>query len=92
MRFPDEVLVGENADGKLYVATVSVGLRPERYIHESKALRYAADKLDEVSQLNDQVASPATTKLLKKHGVGGCEYKGNVCTFERDGKTIKIRL
>ena len=38
----------------------------------------------------NHVASPATTKLLKKHGVGGCEYKGNVCTFERDGKTIKI--
>ena len=66
MRFPDEVLVGENADGKLYVATVSVGLRPERYIHESKALRYAADKLDEVSQLNDQIAALKAERELWK--------------------------
>jgi len=42
--------------------------------------------------VDDHIAKPSTTKLLNKHGVGGFECLRGVCTFERDGKVIRVKL
>jgi hypothetical protein len=41
----------------------------------------------------NHVASLETKRLMHKvHGVWGLECRGTKCSFERDGKTIYIRL
>ncbi len=41
---------------------------------------------------DDHLAGPALTKLLTLHGVGIMECKNSICTFEREGKPVKVRL
>jgi hypothetical protein len=38
------------------------------------------------------VASPAIKKLMAKHGIGGMECKGRMCSFKREGQIVKVRL
>ena len=40
----------------------------------------------------DFIALPEIKKLMALHGVGIMECKNNICSFQRNGKTVTIRL
>lgn len=37
------------------------------------------------------VAPPEIKRIMQKHGTPVLECRGTVCSFERDGKVVKIR-
>ena len=42
--------------------------------------------------IDDHVASDKVKKIMQQHGTPVLECRGTVCSFKRDGKTVKVRL